>query len=232
MSRAAAIIGASGGIGAALVAAVADEGAYDVVHAFSRSTPGDTRLDFEDEDSVRAAAARVGEGPPLELVIVATGLLHEDGHGPEKSLADIDPAWLLRNFAVNTVGPAVVAKHFLPLFPGDRRAVFAALSARVGSIGDNKLGGWYGYRASKAALNMFVRTASIELARTRPRAIVVGLHPGTVDTGLSKPFQRNVAPGKLFTPETAAAHLLDVIDELKRPDSGNCLDWSGETVIP
>ena len=163
---------------------------------------------------------------------VPAGLLHEAGRGPEKSLAELDPEWLLRNFAVNAVGPAIVAKHFLPLLPPDRRAVFALLSARVGSIGDNKLGGWYGYRASKAALNMFVRTASIELARTRPRAIVVGLHPGTVDTGLSKPFQRNVQPGKLFTPATSAAHLLDVIDGLKRPDSGNCLDWSGETIIP
>ncbi len=232
MSRAAAVIGASGGIGAALVAALADEGAYDVVHAFSRSALANARLDYEDEDSIHAAAAHVGEGPPLELVVVATGLLHDEARGPEKALAELDPAWLLRNFAVNTVGPAIVAKHFLPLLPVDRRAVFAVLSARVGSIGDNKLGGWYGYRASKAALNMFVRTASIELARTRPRAIVVGLHPGTVDTGLSKPFQRNVAPGKLFTPATSAAHLLDVIDALKRPDSGNCLDWDGETVVP
>ncbi len=232
MTRAAAIIGASGGIGAALVRAIEEEGAYDRVHAFSRSATGDAHLDFADEDSVRAAAASIAAGPPLELAVVATGLLHDGTHGPEKSLAELDPDWLLRNFAVNTIGPMVVAKHVLPLLPADRRAVFAVMSARVGSIGDNKLGGWYGYRASKAALNMFVRTASIELARTRPRAIIVGLHPGTVDTGLSKPFQRNVAPGKLFTADTSAAHLLDVIDGLKRPDSGNCLDWSGETVVP
>ncbi len=232
MSRAAVVIGASGGIGAALVDSLRDEGAYDAVHAFHRRAEGADRIDLENEDSIRAAAARLADGAPVELVVVATGLLHEDGRGPEKSLAELDPTWLLRNFAVNTIGPATVAKHFLPLFPADRRAVFAVLSARVGSIGDNKLGGWYGYRASKAALNMFVRTASIELARTRPRAIVVGLHPGTVDTTLSKPFQRNVAPGKLFTPATSAAHLLDVIDALKRPYSGNCLDWDGETVVP
>lgn len=232
MSCAAAVIGASGGIGAALVEALEDEGGYDRVHAFSRSGSGDAHLDFDDEDSVRAAAATASSGSPLELVIVATGLLHDATRGPEKSLGELDPDWLLRNFRVNTVGPAIVAKHFLPLLPADRRSVFAVLSARVGSIGDNKLGGWYGYRASKAALNMFVRTASIELARTRPRGIIVGLHPGTVETGLSKPFQRNVAPGKLFTPATSAAHLLDVIDELKRPDSGNCLDWSGETILP
>lgn len=175
-------------------------------------------------------AGRLASG--VDLVIVATGLLHDDAKGPEKALTDLDPTWLARTFAINAIGPAIVAKHFLPLLPADRRAVFAVLSARVGSIGDNKLGGWYGYRASKAALNMFVRTASIELARTRPRGIIVGLHPGTVDTQLSKPFQRNVAPGKLFTPATAAAHLLDVIDALKRPDSGNCLDWSGETIVP
>lgn len=233
MNRAAAVIGASGGIGAALVAALRDEGGYDEVHALSRSAAtDDAGIDIEDEDSIRAAAARIASGPPLELVLVATGILHEGQRGPEKGLAELDPTWLLRNFAMNTVGPAIVAKHFLPLLPADRRSVFAVLSARVGSIGDNKLGGWYGYRASKAALNMFVRTASIELARTRPRAIIVGLHPGTVDTGLSKPFQRNVAPGKLFTPTTSAAHLLDVIDALKRPDSGNCLDWDGETVMP
>lgn len=236
MTRAAAVIGASGGIGAALVEALREEGGFACIHAFSRSGSGSgngaDRFDFADEDSVRAAAARVAAGPPLELVVVATGLLHDGERGPEKSLAELDPDWLLRTFAVNSVGPAIVAKHFLPLLPADRRAVFAVLSARVGSIGDNNLGGWYGYRASKAALNMFVRTVSIELARTRPRAIIVGLHPGTVDTGLSKPFQRNVAPGKLFTPETCAAHLLDIVDALKRPDSGNCLDWSGETIPP
>ena len=232
MSGAAAVIGASGGIGAALVDALRDEGGFEVVHALSRAASGDARIDLADEDSVREAAARIAAGPPLELAIVATGLLHADGRGPEKSLAELDPDWLLRNFAVNAVGPAIAAKHFLSLLPVDRRAVFAVLSARVGSIGDNRLGGWYGYRASKAALNQFVRTASVELARTRPRAIIVGLHPGTVDTGLSKPFQRNVQPGKLFTPAMSATHLLDVIDGLKRPDSGNCLDWSGETIVP
>ena len=232
MSRAAVVIGASGGIGAALVDALRDEGAFDAVHALSRSGAGDAYLDLADEDSIRTAAARIATGPAPELVVVATGLLHDATRGPEKSLAELDPDWLLRNFTVNTVGPAIVAKHFLPLLPVDRRAVFAVLSARVGSIGDNRLGGWYGYRASKAALNMFVRTASVELARTRPRAIIVGLHPGTVATPLSKPFQRGVEPGKLFTPATAATHLLDVIDELKRPDGGSCLDWSGETIVP
>ena len=232
MTRAAAVVGASGGIGAALVDALREESGYDAVYAFSRGAAGADRLDTAEEDSIRAAAARLAQGPPVELVVVATGLLHDATRGPEKSLAELDPDWLARTFAVNTIGPAMVAKHLLPVLPADRRAVFAVLSARVGSIGDNRLGGWYGYRASKAALNMLVRTAAIELARTRPRAIIVGLHPGTVDTSLSKPFQRNVAPGKLFTPETSAAHLLDVIDGLKRPDSGNCLDWSGGTIVP
>ena len=152
--------------------------------------------------------------------------------GPEKSLAELDPDWLLKNFTVNTVGPAIVAKHFLPLFPVDRRAVFAVLSARVGSIGDNKLGGWYGYRASKAALNQLVRTLSIEEKRRNDRSIVVALHPGTVDTPLSQPFQANVRPDQLFAPDRAAVQLLDVLDGLKAPDSGKHFGWDGAEIAP
>jgi NAD(P)-dependent dehydrogenase (short-subunit alcohol dehydrogenase family) len=158
---------------------------------------------------------------------VATGLLHEDGRGPEKALRDLDPAWLARVHAVNAIGPVMVAKHFLPLMPRTGRAVFAALSARVGSITDNRLGGWHGYRASKAALNMLVRNLAIEERRRNDRSIVVTLHPGTVDTDLSRPFQGNVVAGKLFDAERAALQLLDVIEDLKPHDSGKLFDFEG-----
>ena len=163
----------------------------------------------------RFEAAAEAVGKPLDLVIVATGLLHaEDGFGPEKSLRDLDADALARSYAVNTIGPALVAKHFLPLMRRDGKSVFAALSARVGSISDNGVGGWYGYRAAKAALNQMLKTASIEHARRWPEGVVVGLHPGTVDTGLSKPFQRNVADGKLFDAAYSAGAMLDVLDGL------------------
>ena len=217
------VIGASGGIGGALVDALAEE---DVaVRGLSRP-----ELDLTDEASVAAAAATLTVAPTL--VIVATGLLHADGRGPEKAMADLDPAWLARCFAVNAIGPALVAKHFLPRMPRTGRCVFAVLSARIGSIGDNRLSGWYGYRASKAALNQLVRTLAIEERRRNDRAIVVALHPGTVDTVLSRPFQANVRASQLFTPDRAAVQLLDVIDGLKAPDSGRLFGWDGVEITP
>ncbi|PZQ57542.1 MAG: short-chain dehydrogenase [Novosphingobium pentaromativorans] len=225
------VIGASGGIGGAFEAALVEEGAFDIVHGFARLRSGPYRLDLLDEASIAAAAAHVAQGPAPALVIVATGLLHEGDLGPEKALRDLDPAWLSRLYAVNAIGPALVAKHFLPLMPRTGSPVFAALSARVGSISDNRLGGWHGYRASKAALNMLVRNLAIEERRRNDRAIVVALHPGTVDTALSRPFQGNVQPGRLFDAERAALQLLDVIEELKVTDSGKLFDYEG-TEIP
>jgi NAD(P)-dependent dehydrogenase (short-subunit alcohol dehydrogenase family) len=230
MTGSAVIVGASGGIGAALEAALLDEGGFEVVHGFARSREGTQHLDLLDEASIAAAAAFVATGPAPTLVIVATGLLHDDAHGPEKAMRELDPGWLARTFAVNAVGPALVAKHFLPVMPKNGRNVAAFLSARVGSISDNKLGGWYGYRASKAALNQIVRTLAIEEKRRNDRAILVALHPGTVDTELSKPFQGNVQAGRLFTPERAALQLLDLIEELKVPDSGKLFDFEGKEV--
>ena len=224
------IVGASGGIGGALAEAIEEEGAFDRVWRFGRSLPD--RLDLDDEASIAAAAARVAAGPAPSLVVVATGLLHEGDRGPEKAMKELDPAWLARNFAVNTIGPALVAKHFLPLMASSGTPVFAALSARVGSITDNRLGGWYGYRASKAALNQVIATLAIEQRRRNDRAIVVGLHPGTVDTPLSKPFQGNVAPGHLFDTGRAAVQLLDVIDGLRPPDSGKLFAWDGAEIKP
>lgn len=214
------VIGAGGGIGAALVEALAEE---DVpVRGFAR-----TELDVLDEAGIAAAAAGV-RAP--ELVIVATGLLHEGERGPEKSVRQLDPEWLARQYAVNAIGPALVAKHFLPIMPTTGRSVFAVLSARVGSISDNRLGGWYGYRASKAALNQIVRTLAIEDKRRNERGIVVALHPGTVDTRLSKPFQS--AGRDLFSPGRAAVQLLDVIDGLRPADSGKHFAWDGSEIAP
>ncbi len=226
--RSAVVVGASGGIGAALVAALAEEDV--VVRGFARSFAGADRLDLLDEDSIADAAASLTVAP--DLVVVATGMLHEDDRGPEKSMAALDPAWLARQYAVNAIGPALVAKHFLPRMPKAGRCVFAALSARVGSTSDNKLGGWYGYRAAKAALNQLIRTLAVEERRRNDRSIVVGLHPGTVDTALSKPFQAAVRADQLFAPDRAAVQLLDVIDGLRAPDSGKLFGWDGAEIAP
>ena len=183
------VIGATGGLGAALADALERDGRP--VRRLGRATT--PALDLLDEASIAAAAAAIGPGLTgggLRLVIDATGFLHDARFQPEKSLRRIDPAHLAHSFAVNATGPALLMKHFLPLLARDERAVFATLSARVGSISDNRLGGWYAYRAAKAALNQLVRTAAIELARTRPHAVCVALHPGTVATKLSEPFAK------------------------------------------
>ncbi|MET4898536.1 SDR family NAD(P)-dependent oxidoreductase [Sphingomonadaceae bacterium jetA1] len=224
------VIGASGGIGRGLADALEEEGV--AVARYGRSLTGDAQIDIEDEASIIAAAERIATGPAPDLVIVATGLLHDGAQGPEKAMEQIDPFWLARNFAVNAIGPALVAKHLLPLMPRTGKTLFAALSARVGSISDNRMGGWYGYRASKAALNQFIRSLAIEHKRRNDRSIVVALHPGTVDTALSRPFQGNVRPGGLFAPDRAAVQLLDVLDALKAPDSGKLFDWEGKEVQP
>ncbi len=219
------IIGATGGIGAALADALDASGAT-VTRLSRRSDPP---LDLTDEPGIAAAATALSD-QCFDLLFLATGTLHTATTGPEKSWRQLDAATLTDSFAVNTIGPMLVARHFLPLMAP--AATLAFLSARVGSISDNRLGGWYGYRASKAALNQFVRTLSIELARTKPQMTAVALHPGTVDTLLSAPFQRNVAPGKLFTPAISAAHLLAVIAALTPADSGRLIDWAGEPIAP
>lgn len=231
------VVGASGGLGRALVEALVADGGFARVHAWSRSgepVPGAVagRVDVTDEDSIRGAALRLGGGAPLGLAIVATGMLHGPALAPEKSWRALEPEGLAELFRVNAIGPALVAKHLLPLLPRRGRAVFAALSARVGSIGDNRIGGWYGYRASKAALNQILRTLAIELARTRPDALCLGLHPGTVDTALSRPFQAGVAEGGLFTPGRAARQLLSVVAGAGPEASGRVLAWDGEAVPP
>lgn len=231
--RRCAVFGASGGIGAALAMALSET---CEVHAGSRSGAAlpsaavrPFTFDLLDEASIAAACAAIGGS--LDMVIVATGrLTRADGTGPEKSYRALDRAGMAELFAVNTIGPALIAKHTLPLLRRDGRAVFAALSARVGSISDNRLGGWHAYRASKAALNMLVKNLALELARTHPQALAVTLHPGTVDTGLSAPFQRGVAPEKLFTPEVSAQALLHVLDGLIPAQSGGLFAWDGAQI--
>lgn len=247
------VVGASGGIGSALVRALLAGGAFTCVVALSRSghapglpddPPHATRLlhgtvDLLDEASIAEAAqgpmiqGRIRQGVPLRLVLVATGALQGEGIGPpERTLRALDAASMLQSYRVNAIGPAMVAKHMLPLLPRSGRSVFAALSARVGSIGDNRLGGWHSYRASKAALNMILRNLAIELARTHPEALCLGLHPGTVDTGLSRPFQRDVAKDRLFTADFSAARLLSVIEAAGPGQSGQVLAWDGVPVPP
>lgn len=222
------VIGACGGIGTALAAAL-DARGVDVVRLARHSQPP---LDLEDAATIAAAATALAPQAPFDLILIATGLLHGEGITPEKSWRQIDAAAFERLFRINATGPALVMRHFLPLLPRGERGVLAALSARVGSIGDNRLGGWVGYRSAKAALNQIIRTLAIELARSHPEAILVGLHPGTVDTALSAPFQRNVAADRLLTPQKSAHRLLDVLAALTPADSGGCFDHAGERIMP
>ncbi len=222
------VVGATGGIGGALVQALRQQPGFSQVVALSRA--GTPPLDLTDEASIAAAAAAAALGaPPLRLVVDATGMLHAAGQMPERSWRQLDPAQMARSFALNAIGPALLMKHFLPLLPREGKAVFATLSARVGSIGDNRLGGWYSYRAAKAALNQLVHTAAIELARQRPAAICVALHPGTVASALSAPFAK--AGLEVRPAEVAAAELLAVLEALGPASSGGFLDQHG-AVIP
>jgi NAD(P)-dependent dehydrogenase (short-subunit alcohol dehydrogenase family) len=227
------VFGASGGIGAALTRQLADDPAVAVVHAGARGNIAcgakilPFAFDLTDEASIANAAAAIG---PVDLVIIATGLLHDAALQPEKSYRGQSSDAYAIAYAINAIGPALIGKHFLPLLPRDRRSVFTAISARVSSISDNRLGGWHAYRASKAALNMILRNYAIELGRSHPHATVAALHPGTVDTDLSQPFQRNVAEGKLFTPDYSAQCLLQVIDGLTPADSGKLFAWDGAEI--
>ena len=231
------VAGASGGIGAEFVRQLSANQKIGRVFALYRQPPDAAEAgvepltyDLADEDSIRAAADSVSAHGPVDAVIVATGLLHDGSIQPEKSLASIDADAMLDVFRVNTIGPILLAKHFLPLLRRESTTLFAALSARVGSISDNRLGGWASYRASKAALNMLLRTAAIEHKRRWPQSIIVGLHPGTVDTSLSAPFQRRVPEGKLFTPAFAVERMLDVLDNLDATDSGGFFAWDGKPI--
>jgi NAD(P)-dependent dehydrogenase (short-subunit alcohol dehydrogenase family) len=240
--------GASRGIGLEFVRQLLADPAFAQVFASCRAPAGAGELaamaaaeprlqvlalDVADEDSIASAATRVAAGTDrLHLVINCAGVLHGGpaAIAPEKRLADVRPAALAASFAVNAFGPLLVAKHFERLLAHRERAVFASISARVGSIGDNRLGGWYAYRGAKAAQNMFTKTLAVEWARSRRNVVCVALHPGTTDTHLSRPFQASVPPERLFAPARTVRQLLGVIDGLSTADSGRFLAWDGSEI--
>ncbi len=185
-------------------------------------------MDLTDEAQIAAGIGKIQAWvPQLHLVVNCVGLLHNDQQQPEKALRQLNADSLLRYFQVNSIGPALLAKHLMPALKHAEPSLFATISAKIGSIGDNRLGGWYGYRASKAALNMFLKTAAIEYSRRSPRTTIVMLHPGTTDTQLSKPFQRGVPPEKLFSTERTVSQLITVLSGVTPQDSGAFFSWDG-----
>ncbi len=218
------VIGASGGIGAAVVDALNDDPQCAHVIALSRSR---NRLDLADEDSVAATARNIAPGEGFDLIFNAAGVLDINGAGPEKSFNDIDADIMARAFSVNAVGAALAFKYFLPLMKRGGKSVFATLSARVGSIGDNRLGGWMSYRASKAALNQIVRCAALEEKRRNKESIVVALHPGTIPTPLTEKYAKDRYTA---SPAECARNLLGVISRLTPAQTGGFFDYAGEAV--
>ena len=229
------VVGANGGLGRAFVHALSKSSSVNKLHAWARSdfVGMDSRVclrvfDLHDEEAIIRACGSLDE---VQLIIVATGVLHRaDGLLPEKSYKAVQVADMLDVFKINVALPALIAKHTLPLLPRRDRAAFCCLSARVGSISDNHLGGWYSYRASKAALNQYIKTLSVEMKRTHPSAFCVGLHPGTVRTELSRPFSRAAKLGQVFSPEQSVANLMKVIDGVTPDQSGSLLAWDGSEI--
>jgi NAD(P)-dependent dehydrogenase (short-subunit alcohol dehydrogenase family) len=234
-----AIIGSTGAIGAAFTQQLSELNPGAKVHAFSHRKPLAAlegvfyhSINYQDEASIEAAAVKAATSEALDMILVATGMLHEENMRPEKSLRELSAAKFKRLFEVNTIVPALVAKHFLPRLHTGSPSVFGVLSARAGSISDNQMGGWYAYRAAKAALNMIIKNAAIEVGRRNKQAIIVGLYPGMVDSELSKPFQRGMPPEKIFTPDFAVQKLIALLTSLKPEQSGRFFDWDGQEVLP
>ncbi len=233
-----AIFGANGAIGSALALALSQSSNHHVFtlsrHKINSHTATTNHFTLQDDndESLADAANWLKQKGPLDWVIVCSGLLHDQSTKPEKTFKDISREALEKYFSVNSIYPILIAKHLLPCLNKESPSIFAALSARVGSIEDNRLGGWYGYRASKAALNMLLKTASIELKRKNPSAAVIGIHPGTVDSNLSKPFQANVPAEKLFSPEQSAKAIIDVLHDIDDSKSGKIWAWDGHEIQP
>lgn len=236
------VVGASQGIGLGFVNHLLSDDRFSrVIATYRTPSTAETLLALKDspkllclpleateEGEVAQMAAKLqGQGITLDVVVNCVGILHENDLSPEKSLRQINPEKLLRYFQVNSIPAVLLAKHLQPLLNRDCRTVFACLSAKIGSIEDNRLGGWYGYRASKAALNMFLKTIAIEYQRKQPHTVVVALHPGTTDTQLSQPFQRNVPPGKLFSVERTVSQLWGILETLTEADNGTFFSWDG-----
>lgn len=232
-----AIIGANGSIGNEFLQEFSRCKNIENIFAFSRTTINyespkikHANMDITNEESIKEAVAIIKQDQLLDLVIIATGILHNENISPEKSLKDVDINKFIEVFKINTFGPALIAKHFIPLISKVNKSVFCALSARVGSISENKLGGWYAYRTSKAALNMLIKTISIETKLNYKKLTVIGLHPGTVNSNLSRPFQQNIAKSKLFTPTQSAKKLIHVINNVTIADTGKCISFDGTTI--
>ncbi len=229
------VVGASGGIGSALVQALCDDSRYEIVYALSRTPTGrrprkviEIACDPINSESLKIAVSRIDH--PIARAIITTGMLHDELQSPEKSWRSLKADELTRSFAINSVAPILTLAAIIPHLPRKDRSEIAVLGARVGSVSDNRNGGWYGYRASKAALAMLIKTLSIDLARTHPACICAMLHPGTVDTGMSKPFQGGVTAEKLFSPAFSAKAILAVLDHLNQTDSGLHFAWDGSRI--
>jgi len=234
-----AIFGSNGAIGSEFVQQLLLNEEVEKIYAISR-TPSkhndkkviSLKCNITDEESLKNSAQIIKKDNKLDAIIFAAGILHFDSKMPEKSIRHISIGYMQKVFEINTIAPALVMKEFLPLLKNDKKTIFAAISARVGSISYNQLGGWYSYRASKSALNMLLKSASIEMKRKNKDSVIVGLHPGTVSSDLSKPFQSNVKPKNLFTPEYSVSKLIDVISNLEPNDSGKVFAYDGEIIEP
>jgi NAD(P)-dependent dehydrogenase (short-subunit alcohol dehydrogenase family) len=225
-----AIVGSSGAIGSAFAKILSYQ--YPGANLYTFSRKGQYFIDYTKEDSIAEAAQLASKEGLLDLIIVTNGMLHDKDIMPEKSLKDLSAEKFHRLFEVNTVVPALIIKYFLPKLNNQAPSIFAVMSARVGSISDNQLGGWYAYRAAKTALNMIIKNAAIEISRKNKQAIVIGLHPGTVDTDLSRPFHKNMSGRKLFTPEESATKLLTVLGSLTPTETGKFFAWDGAEILP
>ena len=235
------VAGAAGAIGSAFCAQLAERFADAQLIRMARAPESleplqnptiDIRLDIAEEQNIRTAVARIPEALPIDWTFIATGWLHDSTHTPEKTYKNLDAEHLLQAYRINAVGPALLLKHLITRLNPARSCKVGIVSARVGSISDNRLGGWHAYRASKAALNMLIKNFAIELARKKPAHMVVGLQPGTTDSALSAPFQRNVPATQLQTPDYTAAQLLRVMKSLRVEDSGGLYDFLGLPFAP
>ena len=222
------VIGGTGSIGSAIVKELSKHGFSNVVLLGRSSHP---KLELTDEQSIEQASIFIKSlGKPISLLFDATGMLHDEDNNqmPEKTYKNITLSFLKKNFEINTFGPALIMKYFLPLLDSEEQSVFASLSAKVGSIEDNKYGGWYSYRASKAALNQLIKTVSIELSMKNKKAICVSMHPGTVTSKLSKPFQKEGLT--IQSPEESAKNIVQILLNLKSQDTGSFFNWNGEKI--
>ena len=220
------VIGNSGSIGSAIEKELLDQGFKNII-GFNRSSS--PRLDLLNEETIAQSAQFIkDQNTPVSLVFDATGLLHDDNNMPEKTYKNIDQIFMRKNFEINVMGPALIMKYFLPLLDKEEKSIFASISAKVGSISDNRYGGWYSYRASKAALNQMIKTASIEMKMKNQKAICLAIHPGTVESKLSKPFQKNDLT--IQSPQESASNIFKILTSSTSKDTGSFYNWDGKII--